>query len=110
MNDVFAAFFFLLGGLASLIAAIGVLRLPDLFLRMHAAGMAGTVGLSSVVIGLVIHFGALSETVRGLLVILFFFATTPVAAHMIGRSAYRSGIVLWKKTCMDEYRRRRNCD
>ena len=44
---------------------------------------------------------------RGILVILFFLLTAPVAAHMIGRSAYRSGIALWDKSSIDEYKNKK---
>jgi multicomponent Na+:H+ antiporter subunit G len=93
-----------MGGILSIIAAVGVIRLPDLFTRMHAATKVGTVGVSSITIGLMIHFGNITVTSRGLLVIAFFLLTAPVAAHMIGRAAYQSGVSLWILTRIDEWK------
>ena len=104
IREILTCVFLLLGGILSIIAAAGVLRMPDLFLRMHAATKVGTVGVSSVAIGLMIHFGTITVTSRGLLVIAFFLLTAPVAAHMIARAAYRSGVSLWMLTRIDEWK------
>ena len=92
IREILTAIFLILGGILTLVAAVGVLRMPDLFLRMHAATKAGTVGVSSIAIGVMIHFGTLTVISRGVLVIAFFLLTAPVAAHMIARAAYRSGV------------------
>jgi multicomponent Na+:H+ antiporter subunit G len=104
IREILTCVFLLLGGGLSIIAAVGVLRMPDLFIRMHAATKVGTVGVSSVTIGLMIHFGTITVTSRGLLVIAFFLLTAPVAAHMIARAAYRSGVSLWMLTRIDEWK------
>ena len=104
IREILTCIFLLLGGALSIIAAAGVLRMPDLFLRMHAATKVGTVGVSSVTIGLMIHFGSITVTSRGLLVIAFFLLTAPVAAHMIAGAAYRSGVSLWMLTRIDEWK------
>jgi multicomponent Na+:H+ antiporter subunit G len=104
IREILTCVFLLLGGVLSIIAAAGVLRMPDLFIRMHAATKVGTVGVSSVAIGLMIHFGNITVTSRGLLVIAFFLLTAPVAAHMIARAAYRSGVSLWMLTRIDEWK------
>jgi multicomponent Na+:H+ antiporter subunit G len=110
IREVFVCFFLLLGGVLTLVAAAGVLRMPDLFIRMHAATKAGTVGVSSITIGLMIHFSTLTVTSRGVLVIAFFLLTAPVAAHMIARAAYRSGVSLWLLTRIDEWKTRGESD
>ncbi len=104
IREIIVSLFLLVGGLFCLIAAIGVIRLPDLFIRMHAATKTGTVGVSSIVVGMIIHFADITVTSRGLLVIAFFLLTAPVAAHMIGRAAYRSGVALWLLTRVDEWK------
>ena len=103
-REIFVAVFLLSGGLLSLVAAVGVIRLPDLFTRMHAATKTGTVGVAAITIGMMIHFGEVTVTSRGILVIGFFLLTAPVAAHMIGRAAYRSGVALWILTRVDEWK------
>ena len=102
--ELLISMFLLLGGILSLVAAAGVLRMPDLFIRMHAATKVGTVGVSSITIGLMLHFATLTVTSRGVLVIAFFLLTAPVAAHMIARAAYRSGVSLWILTRIDEWK------
>lgn len=104
IREILVSVFLLMGGILSIIAAVGVIRLPDLFTRMHAATKVGTVGVSSITIGLMIHFGNITVTSRGLLVISFFLLTAPVAAHMIGRAAYQSGVSLWILTRIDEWK------
>lgn len=104
IREILTCIFLLLGGTLSMIAAVGVLRMPDLFLRMHAATKVGTVGVSSIAIGVMIHFGSLTVISRGLLVIAFFLLTAPVAAHMIARAAYHSGVSLWLLTRIDEWK------
>lgn len=104
IREVLTCIFLLLGSILSIIAAVGVLRMPDVFIRMHAATKVGTVGVSSIVIGVMIHFGTLTVTSRGVLVIAFFLLTAPVAAHMIARAAYRSGVSLWLLTRIDEWK------
>ena len=104
MLEILTSIFLLLGGILSLVAAAGVLRMPDLFIRMHAATKVGTVGVSAITIGLILHFRTITVTSRGLLVIAFFLLTAPVAAHMIARAAYRSGVSLWILTRIDEWK------
>lgn len=104
IREIMVSLFLLMGGILSLIAAAGVLRMPDIFTRMHAATKVGTVGVSSITIGLMIHFGSITVISRGILVIAFFLLTAPVAAHMIARAAYRSGVSLWILTRIDEWK------
>jgi multicomponent Na+:H+ antiporter subunit G len=104
IREILVCIFLLIGGLLSLVAVAGVLRMPDLFTRMHAATKTGTVGVSAITIGMMIHFGNITVTSRGVLVIAFFLLTAPVAAHMIGRAAYRSGVSLWILTRIDEWK------
>lgn len=104
IREILVSIFLIIGGLLSLVAAVGVIRLPDLFTRMHAATKTGTVGVASITIGMMIHFAEVTVTSRGILVIAFFLLTAPVAAHMIGRAAYRAGVSLWILTRIDEWK------
>jgi multicomponent Na+:H+ antiporter subunit G len=104
IREIVVSLLLLLGGILSLIAVAGVLRLPDIYARMHAATKVGTLGVSSITLGLMIHFGSITVTSRGILVIFFFLLTAPVAAHMIARAAYRSGVPLWILTRIDEWK------
>ena len=105
MREVLICFFLLFGVVMTLGAAIGGWRRPELYTRMHAATKSGTVGIMGIVIAMMIHIGEGPVVFRGILVILFFLLTAPVAAHMIGRAGYRSGVPLWDKTCVDEWKK-----
>lgn len=89
MIDILIGILLLLGGFFALIAAIGVLRLPDVLTRMHASTKAGTLGSSLTLIGCAIYFGDTTVTVRVIAIILFLMLTAPIGAHMLGRAAVR---------------------
>lgn len=69
------------------VGAIGVLRMPDIYTRLHAAGMTDTMGAGLLLLGLALQAGWTLVTVRLLLVYLFLFMTSPVASHALARSA-----------------------
>ena len=71
------------------ISAIGILRFPDVFARMHAVGKASTLGISCVLLAAGIYYGG-GYLVRMILLILFFFLTAPVATAAMARAAYRT--------------------
>lgn len=102
MREVLAALFLLAGAATVLVAAIGLVRLPDTFLRMHAATKAGVFGSGLVLIGAAIGFGETGGWVRVALILLFLFATTPLASHALGRAAYVGGAPLWAGTVADQ--------
>ena len=106
MIDLVIAVFLVLGGAFAAIAGLGLLRLPDVLIRMHASTKAGTLGVGLIVIGTAIHFGGLIVATKAALIILFLLLTAPVAAHLIGRAAYRSGTPLWSGTVIDEWKGR----
>lgn len=92
----------LLGGVFALIAVIGTIRLPDFYLRMHAASKAGTFGAGLALIAAALHFAGTGAMVKAILVFLFLLLTAPVAAHFIGRAAWRAGEPQWPGTKQDE--------
>lgn len=85
-----------------LLAALGVLRMPDVFSRMHSATKASSLGIASVLVGVIGLAPETATTVKLLLAVVFQFMTSPVAAHAVARSAYRAGIPLWEGTRFDE--------
>jgi multicomponent Na+:H+ antiporter subunit G len=91
-----------LGALFMLLAGIGLVRLPDLYLRMSATSKAATLGAALVLLGAAAHFGTAAVAGRAIVIVAFLFLTAPVAAHAIGRAGYRRGSPLWKGTLADE--------
>ncbi|WP_372893512.1 monovalent cation/H(+) antiporter subunit G [Rhodosalinus sp.] len=95
MGEIVIAVLVLLGGFFCFVAGLGVLRLPDVLIRMHASTKAGTLGSGLILVGVAVHFGDTATITRAVATILFLLITAPVAAHMIGRAAFRSGETLW---------------
>lgn len=102
MNEIITAVLLVLGSLFSLVAALGMLRLPDTVIRMHAATKAGTLGAGLILIGEAFFYAESGITLRVVAAIAFLMLTAPVAAHLIGRAAYYSNVKLWHKTWIDE--------
>lgn len=83
----------LVGLLFTVVTVIGVIRLPDVYTRAHAASKSATLGVLSILIGVFFHFW-LNEghfSVKILLGILFLFITAPIGGHLMSRAAYVSG-------------------
>jgi len=104
MTEWIVAILMITGALLIFIASLGLLRMPDLFLRMSATSKAATLGVGLILLATAIHIFDFEVTVRVLSIIAFFTLTVPVASHMIGRAAYFDGVKLWEKTTMDELR------
>ena len=93
----------LLGGVSlALIAGRGLVRFPDVFSRMHAATKPATLGLLLVAVGAALRQDDGGNATKLLLVAAFQFFTAPVAAHMIGRAAYRTGTGALDDLVVDE--------
>lgn len=82
----------LLGGSAfMIIGGIGLLRLPDVFTRMHAASLTDTMGVGLIALGLVLQSGFTLVSVKLLLILAFLFFTSPASTHALARTALESG-------------------
>jgi multicomponent Na+:H+ antiporter subunit G len=93
----------MVGGAFALLAAVGIVRLPDFYTRMQAASKSTTLGVGCLLLAVAIHFGDLGVTTRVLLTVAFLLLTTPVAAHVIARAAYAAGEPQWKHAVIDEF-------
>lgn len=85
-----------------LLAAIGVVRLPDVFARQHAGGKAATLGVMTVLLGAAVLIEDTAATVKLLLAIGFQLLASPTATHALARVAYRDGVAMWDRTAVDE--------
>lgn len=99
-----ACFLMLLGSSLMCLAGLGVLRMPDLFLRMHASTKGASLGVAFLLFAAAILFGELSVATKALLTTLFIFITAPVGATMLGRAAYAKKVPLWDHSVIDEGR------
>ena len=85
----------LLGGsLFCLVASVGIIRLPDIYSRMHAASKAGTVGSGLLLLAAGIHAQDFSTLARALAGFLFFILTAPISAHLLAKTAHNAGYFL----------------
>lgn len=90
------------GALFTLFAAMGVLRFPDLYSRMHAASKAGVFGSGLILLGLALFAQDYAIVTRAILTILFLLLTTPISAHLLAKAAYVAGHRPWEGSARDE--------
>ena len=105
MIDIATAVLWLVGSAFALLAAVGVLRMPDVFTRMQASTKASTLGLGCLLLGSALHMGDFATLIRVSSIAAFVLLTTPVAGHVIARASYFADVPLWKGTVLDERRR-----
>lgn len=86
------------------IAAIGLLRMPDLYLRLHAASKAATLGMACIALALVLHFADASIGFRAVALAFVVFVTAPLSAHLIARAAFVTNTPLAGVYMIDETR------
>jgi multicomponent Na+:H+ antiporter subunit G len=86
-----AAILIVIGALFGLLAGIGILRLPDLYTRMHATSKAGAVGSGFIFAAIAVMALDVPVILRAIVGILFLILTTPVSAHLLARASYKAG-------------------
>ena len=91
MQQTMAVILAAVGVIFMLISAVGLVRLPDVFSRMHAAGKASTVGVSCLLLAAGVHFWNQDLFFRMVLLIALIFATAPISTSAMARAAYKTG-------------------
>lgn len=102
ITEIIVGIFAFLGTMFVLLAAVGILRMPDTYLRISVTTKAATLGIGLLLMAAVIYFNETSITTKVLAIILFIVLTAPVSGHLIGRTSYFSGVRLWKNSVMDD--------
>lgn len=102
MNEILIIILVSLGSIFVLLAAIGLVRMPDLYLRISVTTKAVTLGIGLILAAAAVYFQETSVSTRILAIVFFILLTAPVAAHLLSRAAYITGVPLWKKSVMDE--------
>ena len=92
LMPILASIFIGLGVLSILIGALGLIRLPDVYARIHAAGIIDTAGVAFFILGMICLSGWSLATVKLILIGIFLFFTSPISGHAIARVAHLSGI------------------
>lgn len=96
----------ILGAIFTLLAAIGVVRLPDLYTRMHAASKAGAVGGGLILLAVAVVSMDAAVALRAIIGIVFLLLTTPVSAHLLARASYIAGYHAHESTLRDDLKTR----
>jgi len=84
--------FFVGGSVFLLIGAVGLIRLPDMFTRMHGAGIIDTMGVGMFFAGMILQSGLTLVSVKIFLIVLFLMFTLPTATHALARAAVAAGL------------------
>ena len=92
LMPILASIFIGLGVISILIGALGLIRLPDVYSRIHAAGIIDTAGVAFFILGMICLSGWSLVTVKLILIGIFLFFTSPISGHAIARVAHLSGI------------------
>lgn len=89
----------LVGGMFCFLGALGLAKLPDVFMRLHGPSKASTLGIGCLALGSMLFFTVREGTpsVHELLIIVFVAMTTPVSAHLIARAALHRRLPRWKR-------------
>jgi multicomponent Na+:H+ antiporter subunit G len=97
---------YLVGMFFNLSAVVGILRMPDLYCRLHSSSKNTTLGSFLVVLGLALSEFQAGEGPAGIKVLLiaaFLLMVTPIGSHALARAAYKYGVPLWEGSVCDQY-------
>lgn len=85
------------GGLFVLSGGMGLLRFPDFYTRLHAAGVTDTAGAGLILLGLLLRVETWETAARLLIILLFLALTSPTATHVLAHAARRDGVPVWRE-------------
>lgn len=108
MTDIIIIIVSVLGTIFAMLAAIGLIRMPDTYLRISVNTKAATLGVGLLLAAAAIYFGDIAISSRVLAIIIFIFLTAPIGGHLLGRTGYISGNELYKKTKIDDLKGKYN--
>lgn len=100
--DIISAVMILTGSIFILISSLGLIKMPDIYMRMSATTKAATLGVGSILFGTALYFEEVGILTRAVITIIFLLLTAPIGAHLIGRAAYFDGIPMWEKSVINE--------
>jgi len=100
--DIISAILILTGSVFILISSLGLIRMPDIYMRMSATTKAATLGVGSILFGTALYFEEVGILSRAVITIIFLLLTAPIGAHLIGRAAYFDGIPMWENSVVNE--------
>jgi len=101
--EIISSFFILSGVIFIVISGIGLLRLPDFYIRISVVTKAITLGITLILLGIGIYFNDLIIASKIIAIISFMMITSPVSAHIIARAATKNKVPFWKKTILKDF-------
>ena len=90
--DIASWFFLVAGGVFCIIGMVGILRLPDMFARLHGASVTDTLGAGFIIIGLILQAGLTLVSAKLIIIMGLILLTSPVATHALAQAALHAGI------------------
>jgi multicomponent Na+:H+ antiporter subunit G len=107
IRTVAATILILLGLAVSVSGALGILRMPDVYLRIQASTKNVTLGALPVLLGLVVAEGFLTPyTGRALIIAVLLLVMNPISSHALARAAYKAGVPMWRGAVTDQAKQR----
>ncbi len=103
IKEIISCSFIMMGVIFMLISTIGLLRFPDFYIRMSTITKGSTLGVGLILLGLGIYFNQPDIMLKVLAIIMFTFITSPVAAHVISRTAVKNNTPFWNRTNLKEF-------
>jgi multicomponent Na+:H+ antiporter subunit G len=103
--DWIAAALVAIGVVTMILAATGITRMPDIYMRIQTATKASTLGIASIFVAVAIRFGGLGDIARSLALVAFVVLTVPVAGHALGLAARHLRLPMWSGTAFDDLAR-----
>ncbi|MDD5687757.1 MAG: monovalent cation/H(+) antiporter subunit G [Elusimicrobia bacterium] len=110
MSETIGIILIIIGIVFDFLGCIGLVRLPDLYLRLMATAKCVTLGTCSIMLGIFVMNGFTAVGVKALLCAIFLFLTSPVSAHALSRAAHIAGVKLWNKSVCDHYEEDKNTE
>lgn len=100
--EFIAGVLIIIGSIFALVATIGIVRLPDVYARMHAASKAGSVGSGLMLIAMALLADDWGTSMRAIAGVVFFLLTAPLSAHLLAKASYQVGYRMSHETVLDE--------
>ncbi len=102
IKEILSSVFILVGAVFMLISSIGMIRLPDFYIRNSASTKAVVLGVLLILLGVGIHYNDIMIFIEIFAIIFFIFLISPLAAHIVSRAAVITEVKFWDKTILKD--------
>lgn len=102
MMDIAVNVLVLTAAVFMLLAALGITRMPDVYLRLSSVTKSSTMGAGLLLLAVVLEDASVGTVIKALMVAVFGFLTSPISAHLLSRAAHSHGVPLWAGSIRDD--------